>query len=183
MFIWWSLLKPIESRQKDPNLSDRRAPGVWLRALQWLGQRRVGWPGHLLRGLVAALVGGTVTAVSTIVGTFMMFLALVMISLLPYIGYVGGAAYANATVMAPQACVSSPGKRLRARSMGAPGANCVEIVDPVSKQKYVGRLVAATGTKIVLYLPSVDQVVAIPRKTEVILTTESAPSPAAGARK
>lgn len=175
VFIAWCGAKFFQPRASGR----RRAVGeMLLTTVQWLVARTGGWGSHLVRGVVASALGGTAAAAGVAVGMLAIVAALTLVAIVPLVGFIGGTVYAQKSILLPQGCVGAPGKRMQSKPSGVTGAPCIEVVNPVSKQAVLGRVILARSSKVILYLPEQDQIVFFPLKGEVVRTSDGRRAPA-----
>jgi hypothetical protein len=163
LLILWFVRPAIQARskQKRPYL---------VRVRSWLLSRR--WAASLLKvsaSLAAAGMGGVVVV---LVGALLFETAIVLVAVLPLLGYSLGELHIKESVIAPEGC---GGTYTRAQHLGlepgrpvdGPKALCVEIRkdDRVLGQ---GRVVFSTPDKVLVYQPRSGALAVIPTEGAVV---------------
>jgi hypothetical protein len=169
-FVYWFASKRASSSAN----ADKTSPPL-QRLIRWLAEPQSNFGRHMLRGLAAAGVGGTVAAAGLVAGVIVIVVGLAAISVLPLLGFAGGMVYADKAVMSPGGCLAAPGARHEVRGQktsGKIGALCVELPDPRTGKLMWGRSIVVRAQHVIVYVPADRQVVRIPFKDAVMSTSQ-----------
>ena len=124
----------------------------------------------LKRAIVMVFAAGAVGSMAVPAVVIALIGLFAVVSIIPMIGFYAGTAYAKEVILQPKSCVSP--LKVRAKLEKLPrsekrniGADCLEVTNAETGEKFSGRLVIARSTHVVLYRPKEDDVVVVVIKT------------------
>lgn len=134
----------------------KHAAYLFARCATWLFTPKFKFGEQVAHATVTAAAAGVIGGLSALSGLLVLLMVIAAICLIPLLGFIGGGAYARASIVEPTSCVSPIAVRLRVKSTGV-GAPCVTVTDSTTGKTVVGRLILARGTRLFLYSKEDDR--------------------------
>lgn len=116
----------------------------------WFFTPKVKFGEQVAHATVTAAAACVIGGLSALFGLLVLLAVIAAICLIPLLGFIGGAAYARASIIDPPSCISPIAVRLRAKSTNV-GAPCVAVTDPATGKTVLGRLILARGSRVFIY--------------------------------